>query len=63
MSSSTLRKLIALPVLLVLGWIVLQYLLPILSPFLLAGLLALAAEPVVGFHIGGNTLSIDAIHI
>ncbi len=49
MSASTLRKLIALPVLLVLGWIVLKYLLPILSPFLLAGLLALAAEPIVGF--------------
>lgn len=49
MSASTLRKLIALPVLLVLGWIVLRYLLPILSPFVLAGLLALIAEPLVGF--------------
>lgn len=47
MRSETLRKLLALPILLILAWIGIRYLLPILSPFLLAALLALAAEPVV----------------
>lgn len=48
MGSNTLRKLLALPILLILLWMGARYLLPILSPFLLAALLALAAEPVVG---------------
>lgn len=48
MASNTLRKLLALPILLILLWMGVRYLLPILSPFLLAALLALAAEPVVG---------------
>lgn len=47
MRSNTLRKLLALPILLILLWMGVRYLLPILSPFLLAALLALAAEPVV----------------
>lgn len=47
MSSNTLRKLLALPILLILVWMGVRYILPILTPFLLAGLLALAAEPVV----------------
>lgn len=33
----------------VLTWLTLKYLLPLLSPFLLGALLALAAEPMVGF--------------
>lgn len=48
MQSSTLRKLLALPIMLILLWMGVRYLLPIVSPFLLAALLALAAEPVVG---------------
>ena len=36
MRSDTLRKLLALPILLILAWIGIRYLLPILSPFLLA---------------------------
>ena len=48
MQSSTLRKLLALPIILILLWMGVRYLLPIVSPFLLAALLALAAEPVVG---------------
>lgn len=47
MRSATLRKLLALPIILILLWMGVRYLLPILSPFLLATLLALAAEPVV----------------
>lgn len=47
MRSATLRKLLALPIILILLWMGVRYLLPILSPFLLAALLALAAEPVV----------------
>lgn len=47
MQPNTLRKLLALPILLILLWMGVRYLLPILSPFLLAALLALAAEPVV----------------
>lgn len=47
MGSNTLRKLLALPILLILLWMGVRYLLPILMPFLLAALLALAAEPVV----------------
>lgn len=47
MRSNTLRKLLALPILLILLWMGVRFLLPILSPFLLAALLALAAEPVV----------------
>lgn len=47
MSSNTLRKLLALPIVLILLWMGGRYLLPILTPFLLAALLALAAEPVV----------------
>lgn len=49
MSSSTLRKLLALPLALILFWIGGKYLLPIFAPFLLAALLALAAEPLVFF--------------
>lgn len=49
MSSSTLRKLLALPIVLILFWIGGKYLLPIFAPFLLAALLALAAEPIVSF--------------
>ncbi len=49
MTSSTLRKLLALPVILMILWIGLRYLLPIGLPFLLALLLALAAEPLVSF--------------
>lgn len=47
MSQNTLRRLALLPAALLLGWITLRYLLPILTPFLLAALLALAAEPLV----------------
>ena len=48
MSQNSLRRLALLPAVLLLVWIFLRYLLPILTPFLLAGLLALAAEPLVG---------------
>lgn len=48
MSSNTLRKLLALPIVAILLWMGVRYLLPVLTPFLLAALLALAAEPIVG---------------
>ncbi len=49
MTSSSLRRLLALPVLALLVWMGIRYVLPIAMPFLLAGLLALAAEPLVRF--------------
>ncbi len=49
MSLSSLRKPFLLAAAFLLVWLGLKYLLPVLLPFLLGGLLALAAEPVVGF--------------
>lgn len=51
MSQSPARKLMIASAVLILIWLGFRFLLPILMPFLLAALLALAAEPLVGvFH-------------
>lgn len=47
MPQASRKKILILPLLLLLGWLCLRYLLPIAMPFLLAVLLALAAEPLV----------------
>ncbi len=47
MGSSSLRKALVLLGLFLLFWLVMRYLLPVLLPFLLGTLLALAAEPAV----------------
>ena len=47
MSLFTPKKLLFLFLAAILGWLAVKYLLPILMPFVLAALLALAAEPVV----------------
>ena len=49
MFQNSLRKAFSVGILLFFLWLVLRYLLPILLPFLLGGLLALAAEPLVRF--------------
>ena len=49
MSHSVTRKLILLPAALLAAWLGIRYGLPILMPFLLGTLLALAAEPLVRF--------------
>lgn len=49
MSHSFTRKLILLPAVLLVVWLSIRYLMPILMPFLLGTLLALAAEPLVRF--------------
>lgn len=49
MSQTGVRKLFFLAAVLLAVWLGLKYLLPIAMPFLLAILLALAAEPLVGF--------------
>jgi sporulation integral membrane protein YtvI len=51
MTSSLFKKFFTALTVAALGWLCLRYLLPIAMPFLLAGLLALAAEPLVScFH-------------
>lgn len=42
------KKILFVIFMLILGWLCLRYLLPIMMPFVLAALLALAAEPLVG---------------
>ena len=49
MQSSPFRKLLLITGILLLVWLILQYLMPILTPFLLAIVLTLSAEPMVGF--------------
>lgn len=49
MFSSAPKKLLALLLAALLGWLFIRYLLPITTPFLLAAVLALAAEPLVFF--------------
>lgn len=49
MSVSNLKKPLRVLAALAIGWLVLKYLLPVLMPFLLGGILALAAEPLVSF--------------
>lgn len=43
------KKLFSLLIVFILVWILLRYLLPLFAPFVLGGLLALAAEPMVSF--------------
>lgn len=49
MSTPNLKKVLIIPAAALLIWLAARYLLPIFMPFLLAALLALAAEPLVGF--------------
>lgn len=51
MELSFLKKVLLGLALLAIGWLGIRYLLPVLLPFVLGGLLALAAEPAVGFGI------------
>ena len=51
MSLSSVRKPLILIGVFLGAWLALKYLLPVLLPFVLGGLLALAAEPMVGFSV------------
>lgn len=51
MSTSAVRKALLLPVFFIACWLGIRYLGPVLMPFLLGGLIALAAEPAVNFGV------------
>lgn len=51
MLSPNVKKLLLAVLFLAAGWVAIRWLLPVLLPFLLGGLLALAAEPAVSFGV------------